>query len=84
MGLFNRKKAEERVEEDWRLVPWSEKENKSNDGDLRCEKAITKDKKRFGRVRNSLMKYLRAEYGKETANRALWRVTSRMSKGYLQ
>ncbi|MGI0074120.1 MAG: hypothetical protein ACREA3_09960 [Nitrosotalea sp.] len=84
MGIFNRKQAEERVEKDWRPRPWSEEENKSNDGDLMCEEAIIKDKKRYGRVRNSLMKYLRSEYGNDTANRALWRVTSRMSKGYLQ
>jgi len=52
MGLFNRKQAEERVGEDWRLIPWSEKENKSNHGNLRCKEATTKDKKSFGRSKS--------------------------------
>ncbi len=30
-----------------------------------------KDKERFGRVRTSLMKHLRTEYGRDVADRAL-------------
>jgi hypothetical protein len=54
-----------------------------NKGDLECEEAIMSDKTRFGRVRTSLMKHLRTKYGKEIANRALWRVNRRRSEGYL-
>jgi len=61
----------------------SEDKTRSNDGDLRCEDAIMKDKKQYGRVRNSLMKYLRGMYGEQIANRALWRVSKRMAEGYL-
>jgi len=52
-------------------------------GNLEAEEAIIKDKERFGRVRNSLMKYLRAKYGERVADRALWRVNRRMTEGYL-
>ena len=55
-----------------------------NKGDLECEEAIMSDKTRFGRVRTSLMKHLRAKYGKEIANRALWRVNRRYSEGYFK
>ncbi|MDE1770901.1 MAG: hypothetical protein KGI28_10190 [Thaumarchaeota archaeon] len=46
-------------------------------GELDCEEAIIQDKERFGRVRKSLMNYLRSEYGVEMANRALWRTNKR-------
>ena len=69
--MFNRKPTEsERIEE--------------NVGDLECEEAIISDKTRFGRARKSLMKYLRTKYGDKIANRALWRVSRRRSKGYLK
>jgi hypothetical protein len=55
---------------------------KEIDGDLRCEEAIISDKTQFGRVRKSMMKYLRAKYGTEIANRALWRVNRRRTEGY--
>ena len=68
--MFNRKPAdEERIKE--------------NIGDLECEEAIISDKIRFGRVRKSMMNYLRVKYGKEIANRALWRVNRRRTEGYL-
>ncbi len=54
-----------------------------NDSDLRCEEAIMKDKERFGRTRNSLMKHLRAEYGNDVADRALRRINKRRIEGYL-
>ncbi len=57
---------------------------KDNDGDLVCEEAIMRDKNRFGRVRKSMMIYLRSKYGEDTANRALWRVNRRHSKGYFE
>ena len=73
--MFGRKRAEEeRIEENI-----SEEE-----GDLACEEAIIKDKDRFGRVRKSLMKYLRTKYGKDVANRALWRVNRRRTEGYFR
>jgi len=51
-------------------------------GDLECEEAILKDKERFGRVRASLMEYLRAKNGNQSANRALSRVNKRLQENY--
>jgi len=39
-------------------------------GDLECEEAILKDKERFGRVRTSVMQFLRAKHGRGSADRA--------------
>ena len=50
-------------------------------GDLECEEAIIKDKDRFGRVRASLMGYLRAKHG-SSADRALSRVNKRLQENY--
>lgn len=50
--------------------------------DLECEEAIMHDKQRFGRVRTNLMKYLRAKYGQDTANRAMWRINKREIKPF--
>ena len=50
-------------------------------GELACEDAIILDKQRFGRVRTSMMKHLRLEYGEEIANRVLSRINKRASKG---
>ena len=49
--------------------------------ELECEDAIISDKQRFGRVRTSLMKHLRSEYGDEVANRVLSRINKRASNG---
>ena len=51
--------------------------------ELECEDAIMQDKQRFGRVRTSLMKHLRAKYGDMNANRALSRINKRASQGSL-
>jgi len=51
-------------------------------GDLECEEEIIKDKERFGRVRASMMEYLRAKNGNDTANRALSRVNKRFQEHY--
>jgi len=51
-------------------------------GNLECEEAILKDKERFGRVRSSLMEYLRAKNGNQSANRALSRVNKRLQENY--
>ncbi len=53
-------------------------------GDLECEEAILKDKERFGRVRASLMEYLRAKNGNKSANRALSRVNKRLQENYFR
>jgi hypothetical protein len=58
-------------------------ELKKNVAELECEEAIIKDKEQFGRVRNSMMKVLRAKHSEEIANRTLNRVNKRMQKGYL-
>lgn len=49
--------------------------------ELECEEAIIVEKNRFGKVRKHFMAYMRAEYG-YIADRTLWRVNKRMSKGY--
>jgi len=51
-------------------------------GDLECEEAILKDKERFGRVRTSLMQYLRAKHDRNCADRALSRVNKRLQENY--
>jgi len=53
-------------------------------GELDCEETIINDKRQFGRVRNSMMKVLRAKYGYDVANRTLNRVNKRIQKGHLQ
>ena len=53
-------------------------------GDLESEEAIMNDKERFGRVRTILMKQLRAKYGNDIANRALYRINKRISEGSLR
>ena len=52
-------------------------------GNLECEEAIIKDKERFGRVRASMMEYLRAKHGRNCADRALSRVNKRLQEHYL-
>ncbi len=51
--------------------------------ELECEDAIMEDKQRFGRVRTTLMKHLRAKHGNIIANRALSRINKRVSEGSL-
>ncbi len=53
-------------------------------GDLECEEAILKDKERFGRVRNSLMGFLRAKHGRDCADRALSRINKRLQENYFK
>jgi hypothetical protein len=75
MGIFSRKQdKEERIKENSRSPGYF---SGSKEGDLICEEAIIRDKERFGRVRKSMMAYLREEYGRKTADRALWRVNRR-------
>ena len=57
-------------------------ELKQNLAELECEEAIIKDKERYGRVRNSVMKVLRAKNGNDVANRALSRVNKRLQENY--
>ena len=54
---------------------------KDEKAELACEDAIISDKQRFGRVRTSMMKHLRTEYGNEIANRVLARINKRASNG---
>ena len=55
-----------------------------NGADLVCEEAIMRDKERFGRVRTGLMKQLRNQYGKDVADRALFRINKRVSQNSLR
>ena len=55
--------------------------NEKISSELACEDAIILDKQRFGRVRTSMMKYLRSEYSEEIANRVLSRINKRASTG---
>ncbi|MCA9812155.1 MAG: hypothetical protein KC483_04755 [Nitrosarchaeum sp.] len=59
-------------------------ELKQNLAELECEETIINDKERFGRVRNSMMKTLRAKHGHDVANRALARINKRLQQGYLK
>jgi len=80
MGWFTTKDETEQ-EEDGEIekMSWQLKQKLGN---LECEEAVLKDKKRFGRVRSSLMEYLRAKHGYSTANRALSRVNKRLQENY--
>ena len=59
-------------------------EDTLRNGDLESEEAIMNDKERFGRVRTILMKQLRAKYGNDIADRALYRINKRISEGSLR
>ena len=72
--FWDNTREEENIEEETRTI----------DGNLECEEQIIDDIERFGRVRTSLMKSLRQNFGDTTANRALWRVRKRKTNGYLQ
>ncbi len=72
--FWDNTREEENFEENTRII----------DGNLECEERIIEDIERFGRVRTTLMRNLRQNFGDDTANRALWRVRKRKTKGYLQ
>jgi len=57
-------------------------ETMKQEANIICEEAIIKDKERFGRVRTSMMEYLRAKFGDDVANRALSRVNKRIQENY--
>jgi len=59
-------------------------ELRQNQGELECEEAIIKDKERFGRVRKSMMNYLRAKHGTGIADRALMRINKRLQENYFR
>ena len=73
MGLF-RRNYDINEEENGEL--------KKSLAELECEEAIINDKKDYGRVRNSMMRVLRAKYGDTIANRALSRVNKRVQENY--
>lgn len=52
--------------------------------ELDCENTIINEKEQFGRVRNSMMKVLRAKYSDDVANRALSRVNKRLQLNHLR
>ena len=72
--FWDNTREEENLEEDARTI----------DGNLECEEQIIEDIERFGRVRTTLMRSLRQNFGNDIANRALWRVRKRKTNGYLQ
>ena len=57
-------------------------ETMNEEANIICEEAIIKDKERFGRVRSSMMEFLRAKYGYDMANRALNRINKRKQENY--
>ena len=59
-------------------------ELKNGLAELECEEAIIEDKNQFGRVRNSMMRVLRAKYGDEMANRTLSRINKRIQQRHLR
>ncbi|OLC36167.1 MAG: hypothetical protein AUH84_02035 [Thaumarchaeota archaeon 13_1_40CM_4_38_7] len=88
LNIFRKTRENERNEENSRFNRGFSRLNgqksTSSDADLRCEEAIMKDKEQFGRTRTSLMKYLRAEYGNDVADRALRRINKRRTEGYFR
>jgi len=80
MGWFTpNNETEEEEDGEIEKMSWKLKQKL---GDLECEEAVLKDKERFGRVRSSLMEYLRAKHGYDTANRSLSRVNKRLQQNY--
>jgi len=57
-------------------------ETMKEEANIICEEAIIKDKERFGRVRSSMMEYLRAKFGSDVANRSLNRINKRKQENY--
>ena len=57
-------------------------ETMNEEANIICEEAIIKDKERFGRVRSSMMEYLRVKYSSDVANRALNRINKRKQENY--
>lgn len=51
--------------------------------ELDCEQALIEEKQRFGRVRSTMMRYLRTKYGQELTDRIQWRVNKRQNKNKL-
>jgi len=81
MGWFTQN--DETEQEDYGEIEKMSGMMKQKLGNLECEEAIIKDKERFGRVRSSMMEYLRVKYSDEIANRALSRVNKRLQEHYL-
>ncbi|MDE1727447.1 MAG: hypothetical protein KGH89_09345 [Thaumarchaeota archaeon] len=88
LNIFRKTTEKERIRED--SIPYhgisrsNDAKTSTSDADLICEEAIMKDKELFGRTRTSLMKHLRAEYGRDVADRALRRVNKRRAEGYFR
>jgi len=80
MGWFTQN--DETEQEDYGELRNMSAKMKQKLGNLECEEAIIKDKERFGRVRSSMMEYLRAKYGYDVANRALNRINKRKQENY--
>jgi len=80
MGWFTQN--DEIEQEEYGEIRNMSAEMKQKLGNLECEEAIIKDKERFGRVRSSLMEYLRAKHGRNSADRALSRVNKRLQENY--
>lgn len=59
-------------------------ELKKSLAELDCEETIINEKERFGRVRSSMMKVMRAKYGYDVANRVLNRVNKRIQNNHLK
>ncbi len=51
--------------------------------ELDCEQAMINEKETFGRVRTTMMRYLRTKYGQELTNRIQWRINKRQNKNKL-
>ena len=80
MGWFTQN--DETEQEDYGELERLSGKMKQKLGNLECEEAIIKDKERFGRVRSSMMEYLRAKHSDDIANRALSRVNKRLQENY--
>lgn len=81
MGLF--KQNSETIQEETRELKNQSTKLQQSLAELDCENTIINEKEQFGRVRNSMMRVLRAKHGDEIANRTLNRVNKRIQEGYL-
>lgn len=68
---------EENEENQEKLNKKQEKLSKMKD-EIECENTILEEKQRFGRVRTSVMRYMREKYGYTVANRVMWRIDKRI------
>lgn len=74
------RKEKETLTEHERIDNQKQQELNKIQQELDCEQAMINEKETFGRVRTTMLKYLRTKYGQELTNRVQWRVNKRQNK----